>query len=130
MQTWRRRKKLLYQCGDQLCKEKGLVVNYTSKIFLLLSTILGIACLGSLFIFALMLILVICEVYHVFTAAVLALSFCVGIRLLNVKDIVSAINLNMMITLVCSFSMAAAVTITLSTNRSNTFVYQSQPMRQ
>ena len=64
---------------------------------------------GSLFIFALMLILVICEVYHVFTAAVLALSFCVGIRLLNVKDIVSAINLNMMITLVCSFSMATAI---------------------
>jgi di/tricarboxylate transporter len=65
--------------------------------------------MGSLFVFALMLILVICEVYHVFTAAVLALSFCVGIGLLSVKDIVGTINLNMMITLVCSFSMAAAI---------------------
>ena len=64
---------------------------------------------AALFVLLLMLSLVTAGIYHVFTAAVLALSFFVCIRLMDVSDIIQSINVDMMITLICSYSMASAV---------------------
>ena len=64
---------------------------------------------ATLFVLLLMLSLVTTGIYHVFTAALLALSFFVCIRLMDVSDILQSINVDMMITLVCSYSMASAV---------------------
>ena len=64
---------------------------------------------AALFVLLLMLGLVSTGIYHVFTAALLALSFFVCIRLMDVSDILQSINVDMMITLICSYSMASAV---------------------